>query len=792
MTFDVYFPFRRKDGRMVPGITPKPMTWSEVKQVMNSENVRTLCEKFQAGDKDSKLGLPAINFMGRCKTGTKRCAESQIPTQLYMIDIDHVEDCKEKCLELLKDNRFCDECFLAHITSSGKGLRLVMLAIRELHSIEEQIKYASEAFGLEKLGDVDYPCKDLSRISFLVPLDYILWCKMDSLDMVPKRDIITCASCESSGETPQTSFGDGGGDVQAASADSENVPSFSDYEEEDFSTFCYRGVNVQTIVEKYVETQGTPSSGEKHNFYNEMVKNFRTICDNNKRLLLYILPRFGHSIEECWSQIKSICRVNTLSSIPKNFYFFLKDNGFYNPRYPNDTQLDGDYVEPTGLRKPEYVPPVFREILRTTPDDFYVPVINALLPILGTLTSYLRAEYPYDGRIHSTSFFSVIYAPPGTGKGFVERFLDLLFVDLRLRDAVSSMRESIYLKEMARRSANDKAPEQPKVSLRLIPPKNSEAEFLQKQRDNMGYHMFTYAAEMDSWAKGVKAAGGNKDDMIRIAWDNGEYGQQFKSVSTFKGMVNLYWNVLITGTLAQVENYFKNVENGLVTRCSFCSIDNQEFVLAPKWKKLRQRDLELIRKFTKRCDDNTYRTPCTVCFEDLLGMSDNDFEKDVDWKFEFREKKTVDLSWVMPVIDAFQQEQMELAARDVDQARDVFRRRVGVRGFRLALICEALWSVPRAQDRANCCKFIDWWMHVDIDNMLKLWGTKYNEQCETQQRVVQRSVFSALGNEFTRNDVYLVCSKQGIRTTVRRILFEWKKLGYIEEKEKNNYVKKIK
>ena len=45
---------------------------------------------------------------------------------------------------------------------------------------------------------------------------------------------------------------------------------------------------------------------------------------------------------------------------------------------------------------------------------------------------------------------------------------------------------------------------------------------------------------MDSWAKGVKAAGGNKDDMIRIAWDNGEYGQQFKSANTFKGTVNLY------------------------------------------------------------------------------------------------------------------------------------------------------------------------------------------------------------------------------------------------------------
>ena len=59
---------------------------------------------------------------------------------------------------------------------------------------------------------------------------------------------------------------------------------------------------------------------------------------------------------------------------------------------------------------------------------------------------------------------------------------------------------------------------------------------------------------MDSWAKGVRAAGGNKDDMIRVAWDNEPYGQAFAG-SPFKGEVKLYWNVLITGTIQQLFNY---------------------------------------------------------------------------------------------------------------------------------------------------------------------------------------------------------------------------------------------
>ena len=101
--------------------------------------------------------------------------------------------------------------------------------------------------------------------------------------------------------------------------------------------------------------------------------------------------------------------------------------------------------------------------------------------------------------------------------------MDFLFEYLEARDYVQNAREQIYLNKVNQKGANDKAPEMPHTSLRIIPPKNSEAEFLQKQQDNHGYHMYTYAAEMDSWAKGEKAAGGNKSDMIRMAWDNEIY-----------------------------------------------------------------------------------------------------------------------------------------------------------------------------------------------------------------------------------------------------------------------------
>lgn len=787
---------------MCPGTKPSKMTFDAVLKLTEDPAVKELVIQNQAGVEGCKIQLPAICWIGTCNADY-RLDSNCVPSQFIMIDIDHMENPLESWKEsYAKQEKEYAEQNLAcvHITPSGKGLRLVFRATKNIETISEYMLYLDDVFKFHLMGDFDAVVKNLGRISFLPHREYFIF--LDMAILLGEHEFIN-NPIKSAGESiveevKRRKNGKKSDELVQPKSDSqprlnfvEGEITFTDDEKQSFEAFRYRGFEIRTIVDKYLEVYGQPGEGEKHNYYNEMVKNFRCILDNNKRLILYYMPTFGHTLEERWSQIVSITRVNTLSRLPKNFYFFLKDNGFYDGRGKQVDDVKKYMLEDESPAEPleVYFPPVFREFVSIAPKDFVVPTVNALLPILGTLTSYVRATYPYDGRLHSTSFFSVIFAPPGTGKGFVERLLDLLFVDLKLRDYIQSERENVYLRALARKGANDKAPDMPHTSLRLIPPKNSEAEFLQKQRDNNGYHMFTYAAEMDSWAKGVKAAGGNKDDMIRIAWDNGEYGQQFKSFNTFKGTVQLYWNVLITGTLQQIESYFKNVENGLVTRCSFCSIENQEFTLPPTWRKLSKRALDVIRKFTTRCDNNTYETPCTIDPNDLLDVSDDNFDKDIQWRFKFREKRNVDMSWIMPTIDKFHEEQLKLAVLDVDRARDVFRRRVGVRGFRLAMICTCLWENPRQSDLQKCCSFVNWWMHKDIDNMLSLWGAKYNEQADVMPHVVQRTVYDSLNENFERTDVYQICLKQGIRTPVRRILHDWRKLGYIKQIDKEHFVK---
>lgn len=800
MQFDVYFAINTTKG-LRPGVTPEPMEWSDIKkQILENENWNRQIDDYrETGDTNLKSSLPSINFVGRSVRG--RANDAMIPTQLFMIDIDHIpedKDCRQvwDTLSMKVDyDWIVDNVILAHISPSGHGIHIIFKS-QGYPSLIENMNAVNEIFNFDEYGDYDTKVKDFARVSFAFKASEILF---ESARLLLSSEPDFGTSLVNDSFTEEIQDGDSSKTPTKAKSlrsISDNVPTLSEEEIKKYEQMEFRGTPLITIVNKWVELKGNPDAGEVHNYYNEMVKYFRNITSNNRKWLFAILPKFGHTDEECWSQIVSITKANTLSRIDREFFFFLKDNGFYVAREGEASALK-QYMMSEGEKDSDGMPPlppVFREFVKSAPKDFRLSVINALMAIMGFLSTYVKAKYPYDDRWHTCSFFSIIYAPAGTGKGFVERLLDKLMGYVTLRDAVQSMRENIYLRIIAKKGANDKAPDLPHTSLRVIPSKNSEAEFLTKQQDNHGAHMFTYAAEMDEWAKGEKAAGGNKSDMIRVAWDNGEYGQQFKSANTFRGKVHLYWNVLITGTMAQVNNYFKNVENGLVTRCCYTTIENQEFQLATIWKPIPAKGLKIIENYCKRCDENTYESPCTVDLDEISMYSDEEFDNQVDWQFKIKDKQEVDMSWIMPTIDKFQKEQCDQAALAYDKARDTFRRRVGVRGFRLGLLCTTLYPKVGVRERRIICDFVNWWMHQDIECTLQLWGKKYNDVVEGVKpvNISQRNVFAQLKDEFTMDDLYVVCKKENIKTRLRQIIYQWSQGKHIETIEKFKRYRKVK
>lgn len=784
--------YSKKQQRWCPGLQPMVLDDISFDNILRDPRVKALVADYQSGKKEAKTQLPAICWCGYCKEGTTRKAENMIPTQLYMVDIDHVENPAQAWEEIrakvifemnLKDYGIV----LSHITPSGHGLRLVCRAKQDFPTLQQHMEWICNGLNLTKYGDFDGCVKDLSRLSFAVPEDYVLY-RSTELFSDPAVTPIKEAAVASLLPQSETSV------QPLESADDEAVHK---EEYEGYKTYEYRGTLLTTIIDKYLQEYGTPGDGERHNYYNNMVKNFRCITDNNVRVLHALLPRFGHGYMETLSQVQSICRTNTLSRLPREFWLFLYHNDFWKKSVSGTEQQIDEYLlnapakSNPGLDDMPTLPPVFREIVGAMPKDFVIPTINGLMPIMGTLASHLQAEYPFDRRMHSCEFFSIVYAPPGTGKSWLEGHMNLIFEDLKLRDLISNEREALYNRLINRKGSNEKAPDNPRVTLRIVMPKQSETDFLEKQQANKGHHMFTYAPEMDAWRKGVKAAGGNKDDMIRIAWDNGEYGQNFKSANSFKGVVNLFWNVFICGTLDQINAYFTNVSNGLVTRCCFTPIENQEFVDAPAFKKLTKREVATIEKWRTRMDEENYKEPLNFDPEILFAVNEEDFDKEVPWRYEFKPKKTVDLGWIMPTLKAFLKQELERSALDQDHARDAFRRRVAVRGFRLALLCTSLYVKVGEREKKIIKDFVAWWMPQDLRGIMTLFADRYNEEYDKNLgiKVTQKGLYDLLPKEFSKADVYTAAKKLGKKTKPRRIIFDWKALKAITQIEEDKYRK---
>lgn len=364
---------------------------------------------------------------------------------------------------------------------------------------------------------------------------------------------------------------------------------------------------------------------------------------------------------------------------------------------------------------------------------------------------------------------------------------------IRVRDEINNIREQLYLIDTRTKSDNEKGVDIPHVMVRIMPAINSLPEFLEKMRDNHGFHMFTLAEEVDTFKKGSSSGGADKSDLFRTAWDNSEYGQSFKSASTFKGMVKVYYNILLTGTPGAVKKYYSNVEDGMVTRISICEIENQQFAKFQAWKQFTKKQMDVVNSFINRCDANTYKDPCEVDEAEALVYSNNtkNYDENVKWKFNLRDKQKVDMSWLYPTILDWLEEKRIEASRDYNQAADTFRRRTAVKGFRLGMICICCWAQVKERERNIIKEFVRWFMERDLAESLKMFGEKYNslQNAVVDSATHHKSLFNSLGNEFTRVELINQCIKQNIHSKVKLIIHRWKADKVIEVIDKEHFKK---
>ncbi len=748
-------------------------------QITRHPSLKRICDRIlQAGDNHDEVSrlkrqLPAVTWQAWQPEGEMRSAQKCEPNGLFMIDVDHVDD-PRGLYERIKtelENWKRDVIMLAHVTPSGKGLRIVAKRYNATMSIPDCQEVFCSHYGIE----CDKAVKDVSRLSFLVPWDYILYFdegifETDDQTAYPQPLPKGGEADSPLGESGIAAGGIAAGGVAAKESSagetdprsgSAPLPSGGVGD----GLLLFHNIPIKDIVSEVVErTGGAPVVGERNSRLYEIARILRYIVDFDANKLTAILPSFGLPTSEVAQVAQSAVKSNRAQRMPDTLYNIIQEAKQIENDFSEDDNNDDQYSH----LDTQILPRVFKDFADTAPTDFKIPVVISLLPILGTLASTARAKY-LDGTYHSPSFISVIVAPQASGKSFARRLVRVCLASLEAEDMKARLDEQLYRKALREAKNSKSQPKEPETMVRCVPASISVAKLLKRLDNARGLHLFTFCEEVDTIAKSNNSgAWAQKGDIYRNAFDNAVYGQDYMTDISYSASLEVFYNLLLLGTPNAVGRFFKDPEDGLVSRVCFAEIPDQFGADMPLWGEMDRDKSVFVRN---------------VC-QKLLDKHSNP-----------QEKQYYDLSVVNEALRKWLKAQRDMAILAVDRARDTARRRAAVVGFRAALVAKAINEVSgtEASDE-QISTFATYIADVYLNTMLSMYGTALdNALSKTTNKTSTffNVLFDNLSDVFSVSDLYAYARKRNLKTPIKKILSMWRKSGLIEDVEKLKTYKKI-
>ena len=746
---------------------PMPATWSQIELAMKQPAVQQICDQIKLLDgKDPdelsrlKRQLPVITpHACRFRGDGSRKSDNAVPSGLVMLDIDHIDDPREffsrwifpvisKSAPSGEDLGGASIYFVA-ITPSGHGIRVI--AEREP---EESIPAAQKRLAhYFALTEFDAVTKDLARASFIMPWSYVLYCEplMLDFDTPEKEAVITAhfAQVEAQNHTITLSQ-----ENKSQSPAEGAQPAQSAHNIGEADTTNYRGIPYAEIVRELINLLGgEPALGERNQFYFTLVRYMRYICNFDPDMCVRVLPDFGLSLSErCATSLSSVNRPRK-GEIPD-----LLNRAITTASAASELPTTGEAeLQRSDLSLPP-LPRVLELICRRLPERFRPAMVIASLPILGALATRVRFQY-LDKQEHSFSFMSCITAPAATGKSFIRKPVNLLLTPIDRQDEIERRKEEEY-KDALRAAKNSKMqPTNPRACPRNNGINVSIAKLLQLLAYSEGKHLIGIGEEIDTLVKSERAGvWSQKSDIYRLGFDNAKYGQNYMSDNSFSANVPVYYNLLLTGTPGGMYRFFKDVEDGLVTRFCFAQLPDMFGADIPAFENYTAAEEEEIIDIAETLD---------------------------------KASGTIACSHVGVRIRRWLNDKRELAIREDSRAIDTLRKRAAVIGYRAGMLAYLLNECIYTKEVGQ---FTSWVAEYVFQNQMELFGSKFEEVAQTQIRVKEKSshvvsLLQALPEQFTRNELMALRARNGQSTNVAMVISRWRSSGFITQVEKNTYKK---
>ena len=708
-----------------------PATRREWEALRKEPWLAQMCARIERGDSELKHRLPVWTpSCAEFKNNHRAAADALKPLSRLMMDFDEKEHTDEIKARLTAHSPLT----VLLIEESVRRGTHVLVELPAGMSAEEAQALMKEATGFES----DKQVKGVDRCIYMVTEEHTKYVS-DKLFEVSE-------GCELKME-PTSNEG----------CELKNQPT-SEAEQASNSGLTFKGIPYTSIIaEWWHRNGGEPAEGERNVKLHKLAVNLRAICDNRKELLMAVMPRFGLSDVELRSVVDSACK-ETPKGISKMMQGIVDA---LEMGVSSDEIEDAEAVQAeTGVKVNVRTLPIgLKESLTGVPVSMHMPVLCGVLPIAAAYADQVRVEY-CDGNLQHLGLMSIIRGEQASNKSVVKNAVNIWKRQFDEEDALARKREEEWKERKKGRKANEKAPEDPKVLIRMVPVTVSCSTLLKRFKNAQGHTIYSFGEELDTLRK-TNGAGSwsSKYDIYRLSFDKGEWGQDYNSDAAESGVVKVAYNWTMLGTNGAMRKCFKsdNIENGLSSRILVAEMPDSSFSKMPKFGRRSAEDEARIQEAVTR-------------LRSYSGLVDTP-----------RLRKAIE-AWV-------EQKRVE-AAKDIDHVKDTYRKRAAVIGFR----CGVVFRLLEGKESNKCLEFALMMADYCLMEQIKTFGEALQSQYvdareECQRYGANHSVFDQLAPTFTIDDLRALKRGYCSETAIRMIISRWMRDGWISKTDRHHWSK---
>ena len=615
---------------------------------------KPLDKKLLAWADDLKKSLTAFQFScyqfdvatvkrkdGTTEKGHRRQLVGCHVNGLVMLDIDHVDNPLEVWEKLQQNEDLMARVVLVHITSSGRGIRIIFTADIEIGNLaDNQIDFAS------KLGYApDQSCIDATRNSFAPKEEEILFIDEKRLftyydeafdkryTQLYRQKKTQPLYHEFPSADEQTSR-DG-----SVLFDNNEAPGIKQKRTVP-DCLKWRGYELQGIIDqRYREKLPCAEDSNRHTESLKLATDLMLMLDGDKQLVQRVVEaqpwvqeiiderneNVGQTVESAASCIAEKEKKYASSLPSKPMLEAVKD--FCGMTYQEIIKGASQTIEVTEDDISRWLWdwgeqiealfedfPLLRDICKGLKRNQYPAALfvgGGFLMTLMTRCTYRFYHRPEEFRRLNNSTF--IIGDPASGKSFATRLYKLLTWPIAEADKIGKDAINAYREQMRTKGANKEKPKKPKVIVRIHPARTSNAQFIQDMVNSveevdgqpMQLHMLTFDTELDNTVAVQKGGSWiDKQSLELKAFHNEEDGQAYSNNDSILQDFIVTWNFIYTGTPIALKKKVneQNFGSGLATRLSCIPLPATNFEMLEREKHVDYESDERLKEWAAKLD----------------------------------------------------------------------------------------------------------------------------------------------------------------------------------------------